>query len=268
MTRSSNCGALAAAPPERLTVKRWLEEWLEDVVKADPDINPRTHYDYASISQLHLIPEIGHIKLARLSALDVERMVRRKRKSGLSPRRVQYIHAVLRASLSHAVRSNVLAVNVARAAKVSNGRKAEIEPITPGEARTFLTHARDTREEAIYVLALTLGLRQGELLGMQWSAVDLEHDILHVRRTAQYFGGQRHEGPPKTKKSARTLVMPHIARTALSRWAARQAGRVNRASQVPSARCLRLPSLFALRFVILRLLCRYVEIDFSKPDVN
>ena len=68
-----------------------------------------------------------------------------------------------------------------------------------------------------------LGLRQGELLGLQWDAVDMDRSILQVRRTAQFFGGLRRRGTPKTDKSTRTLVVPEIANAALNRWAARQA---------------------------------------------
>jgi len=94
---------------------------------------------------------------------------------------------------------------------------------TPEEARRLLDAARGDRLEALYSVALALGLRQGEALGLKWSDIDLEAGILRVRRAAQRIP---HQGTqlvePKTVRSRRTLVTPPVVVSALRAHRSRQ----------------------------------------------
>ena len=84
----------------------------------------------------------------------------------------------------------------------------EIRPFTPEEARQFLDHIRGDRLEALYSVALTMGLRQGEALGLRWRDVDLDRGHLRVANQLQRIDSQLVLVEPKTRGSRRTIVMP------------------------------------------------------------
>lgn len=97
---------------------------------------------------------------------DVQKLINRKLVSGLSPRRVQYIHAVLRCALGQAEKWGLAARNVAKLVNAPRVEQAEIEPFTPDEARAFIQAIQGERLEALYTLAIATGMRQAELLGL------------------------------------------------------------------------------------------------------
>jgi len=134
--------------------------------------------------------------------------------TGLSPRTVQYARATLRRVLGQALKWGLVTRNVATLVEPPKSRRAEVQPFTEEEARALLAAARGDRLEALYAVALTLGLRQGELLGLRWEDVDLDRGVLRVRQQLQ----QLNVGAPtvkglKTRSSRRDLDLP--ARLAL-----------------------------------------------------
>ena len=112
-------------------------------------------------------------------------MLNQKRAAGLSPRRVQYLRAVLRCALNQALRWGLVSRNAAALANPPKMERYEIRPWTPEQARRFLDEIRGDRLEALFTLALATGARQGELLALQWSDVDLDGWSLQVRGTLQ-----------------------------------------------------------------------------------
>jgi integrase len=93
----------------------------------------------------------------------------------------------------------------------------EIQPFTPEEARRFLEGIKGHRLEALYSVALTMGLRQGEALGLRWQDVDLEMGYLRVDKQLQRQNGIFQLVEPKTPRSRRTIVMPPSITSALHR---------------------------------------------------
>ena len=134
------------------------------------------------IARRHIIPELGRIRLRALKSRDVRRHYREKLDAGLSPRTVQIIHTVLRKALQQAVRDDVLPRNVCDAVTAPRQAKKEMQPLTPAQAKRLLENVCEDRLRALYVLAITAGLREGELLGLRWEDVDLERELLQVRR--------------------------------------------------------------------------------------
>jgi integrase len=122
---------------------------------------------------------------------------------GLSSRTVRYLHAVLHKALKQAADDGLIPRNAAASAKPPQLRQAEIRPLSPTQAKAFLEAAHGDRMEALYVLAITAGLRQGELLGLKWEDVDLEGGTLQVKRTLSngIFTA------PKTAKSRRSVKL-------------------------------------------------------------
>jgi integrase len=118
---------------------------------------------------VHIAPALGHLKLKSLSPIHLRGLYRERLDSGLAPRTVQYIHTTLHKALKQAVNDGgLIPRNVAEAVKPPRPAKKEIQPLNAEQAHTFLEAARGDRFEALYVLAITTGLREGELLGLKW----------------------------------------------------------------------------------------------------
>ena len=141
--------------------------------------------------------------------------INRKLASGLSPRRVQYIHAVLRRALGQAEKWSLVARNVAKLVDAPTVVQTEISPFDPEEAKAFIRAIEGERLEALYTLAIATGMRQAEVLGLAWTDIDLDGAQLTVRTTLQRIDGEFRFVEPKTAKSRRTLALPEMVVDAL-----------------------------------------------------
>jgi integrase len=196
----------------------YLDRWLNDSVRGS--VKPVTFESYAHLVRVHIVPALGRVKLKALSPVHLQGFYRAKLDAGLSPRTVQYLHVVLHRALKQALRWGLVPRNVSEAVDPPRVRREEIRPLSPAQARTLLEAARDDRLEALYVLAVHCGLRQGELLGLKWEDVDLDHGRLQVRRILS--GGAF--TAPKTAKSRRTVRLKESTLEALRRHLERQLG--------------------------------------------
>jgi integrase len=206
---------------DRLSVSDYLDRWLRDDVRHR--VRPLTLRSYTAIVDKHLKPSLGRTPLRKLEPRQVQTLLGEKLGSGLSPRRVQYVHAVLRAALHRAERWGYVSRNVAKLVDPPRVKRHELQPLTPSELKQLFAAARGHRWEAVFVVAASTGMRQGELLGLQWSQVDLDGAVLHVRTALQRIDGELRLVEPKTSRSKRTVALPHIAVEAFRRHRARQA---------------------------------------------
>jgi integrase len=126
------------------------------------------------------------------------------------------VHAVIHQALKQALRWGLVPRNVSEAVDPTKAQRKEIRPLTPQQVRTLLNTARGDRLEALYALAITTGLRQGELFGLKWENVDLEAGRLSVRQTLTTPKGGRSLGPPKRSKSRRSVKLTTGAVMALT----------------------------------------------------
>ncbi len=202
-----------------LTLDSYLQRWLEDSVK--DTVRTTTHERYEQIARKHIIPVLGDIKLKDIIPAHVRGLYKDKLQS-LSPRTVQYIHVILHKALKQAVRDGLLPRNATEAVKPPQVRREEIHPLTPEQVKTLLEAARGDRLEALYVLAIHAGLRQGELLGLRWEDVDLDEGTLQVRRTLTTAKGGPILSAPKTKGSKRSVKLSESAIDALRSHLQRQ----------------------------------------------
>jgi len=193
-------------PSERLTLASFLERWLEDVVK--PTLRPYTISSYSMLVNRHIGPGIGSTQLAKLTVPEVQRFLNQKLKNGLSPRTVQYIHAVLRRAIGQAERWGLVSRNVARLATPPHVPKSDILPLDRTESKKLLAAVENDRLEALYTVALALGLRQGEALGLRWEDIHFEAGTLTTRVTLQRVDGAYVLVEPKTDRSRRTVKLP------------------------------------------------------------
>ena len=198
-----------------LTVAEFLADWLESEKES---VRESTHNRREQVLRLHIYPNIGHLRLSKLNALHVQRLYARKLDEGLSPGTVRLIHANLSKALQKAVRWRLVSVNVARAATAPKNNVEEVKPLTRKEVKRLLDAARGNRFEALYVLAVTCGLRRGELLGLRYEDIDLKRGTLQVRRSVS----KGKVSLPKTSESRRNIKLSRTAIEALKRHKKRQ----------------------------------------------
>jgi integrase len=203
-----------------LTVEEYLSRWLADSVR--DTVRSTTFERYEQITRKHIVPEVGRVKIKALTPAHVRGLYRKKLEAGLSPRTVQYVHVTLHKALKQAVRDGLIPRNATEAVKPPQVRREEIRPLTPEQVKTLFEAAKGDRLEALYILAVTTGLRQGELLGLKWDDVDMEAGTLQVRRTLITAKGGPVISPPKTKGSRRTVKLSQRALEALRSHLARQ----------------------------------------------
>lgn len=203
-----------------VTVGEFLDQWLADVVR--PNVRPWTYAGYEVHVRLHLKPTIGRIQLDRLTPLHVQQLLNRKVASGLKPKSVRYLRGTLRTALNQAVRWGLIGRNAAALVDGPRVEQYEIQPFTPEEARAFLTAVKGDRSEALYSVALTMGLRQGEALGLRWQDIDLGLGYMRISKQLQRINGKTELVEPKTPRSRRTLAMPVIIVDALKEHRSRQ----------------------------------------------
>ncbi len=210
---------------EGATVSEFLARWLEDRVR--PSASHRTHAAHRQQVRSHIVPAIGRIKLDALRKAHVDRLYADLLRSGLAPSSVRRVHAVLHAALEEAVRGDLIPRNPAAYANKPKARQEGIEPLDANQARKLLDAAKGDRYEALYVLCLTAGLRQGEALGLRWSDVDLDAGTLRVNRQLQRVrrdgerSGTLEFSEPKNA-SRRTVGLPQRALSALRSHRKRQ----------------------------------------------
>ena len=207
-----------------LTVEEYLNRWLTDSVRGT--VRSTTFERYEQITRRHIVPEIGRVKLKVLTPAHVRGLYRKKLEGGLSARTVQYIHVTLHKALKQAVRDGLVPRNSTEAVKPPQIRREEMRPLTAVQVRVLFDAAGGDRLEALYILAVTTGLRQGELLGLKWDDVDLDSGTLQVRRTLTTAKGGPVLSAPKTKGSRRSVKLSQTALEALRSHLERQLGEI------------------------------------------
>ncbi len=193
---------------------------------------------HEQIVRLHLKPALGRVKLSKLTPAHVQGLYRDKLESGLSAATVQKIHAVLHKALAQALKWNMIPRNAADAVKAPRPAPEEMHPLSPDEARKLIEAARGEPLEALYVLAVHTGMRQGELLALKWEDVDLNEGVIRIRRTLVRSGGRIALGEPKTRGSRRTIHLTDAAVEALKSHLERQLEEIERLGDLYRDNCL------------------------------
>lgn len=200
---------------DNLMLSEYLDRWLSDSVANT--VKATTFERYEQITRLHLKPALGRVKLKGITPTHVRGLYREKLDGGISSRTVRYIHTTLHKALKQAVMDGLIPRNATEAVKPPQPSREEMHPLTPEQAKHFLqtAHEAGDRLEALYVLAIHTGLRQGELLGLKWDDVDLEDGSLQVRRTLAITKSGPVFTAPKTAGSRRSVKLTSAAIEAL-----------------------------------------------------
>src|SRR4051794_2241355 len=207
LEKKRDAGVTATAGPAP-TVHEWLQYWLENI--ASRRVRPRTLEGYWSLARLHVIPSIGHIRTDKLQPDHLEQLYGEIAAKGLSSTTALRVHRVIARALKVAMQRGKVARNVATLVDAPSIRFTEsASPLSAEEARRVLEVASGRRNGARWTVALAVGLRQSEALGLRWSDINLEAGTLTVRRGIHRVSGQGlvYE-EPKSARSRRTLALP------------------------------------------------------------
>jgi integrase len=212
----------------RITVAAYLDDWLEAHAV---EVKPKTLQDYRHLINRHVRPHIGDLRLQAITPARITRLYHElaagggRDGAGLSPRTVEYVHAVLRKAFRDAVVvDQTLPSNpIERAKRRRNARSEPGRVWTPAQLRAFLDTARQHRLFAFYRLAAYTGARRGELLNLRWRDVDLDLAEVRITGSAAVIGGQRIEGTTKSGRS-RTVSIDAGTAQVLRDHRKRQAG--------------------------------------------
>lgn len=214
----------------------FFDQWIEQRVKQRN--RPSTIKWYEGIVHNHVKPALGHIELRKLSALSLDRYYNGLREGGrkhsnygrevgapLSERTIQAHHRTIHAALEQAYKWGLVSENVAKRADTYKPDGQEVKPVkrvlTKDEVLSLLSVAQEhSKHPELYLLAITTGMRRGELLGLRRQ--DVEPPYAHVHQTLRKSGPNPEFGPPKTEKGNRRIYLPDEALEAIERVLTRQ----------------------------------------------
>ena len=189
----------------KLTLKAYLERWLDH---KEGQVKPRTAEIYRHAVEFHIVRRIGRKRLDKLTPLDVQGMVSDVAACS-GPRTANMCRTVLFSALKQAIRWRLLARNPVEAVDALKETPREMVLWTPQEVVRFLDVARPHRLYALFYLALSTGMRRGELLGLRWQ--DISGSILNIRQNLVPVGNKITFSTPKTKKGQRRIsVSPDV----------------------------------------------------------
>lgn len=193
----------------RMSLAQWLAHWQRTTAKRR--VKSGTLESYEGLARLHINPHLGGVGLAKLTPAHLEAWMTELERIGVGSRRRQMALGVLRTALNTAVKQGLVPRNVCDVVEKPRATPKEMRPLTAEQATAFFEAAEGHRLHALFVLAVTVGMRQGELTGLEWDDIDLEAGVLHVRRTLHEHGSTFHVGTPKSRKGLRKVRLPQAA---------------------------------------------------------
>jgi integrase len=209
------------APDASLTVSQLLSRWHTDVLRHQ--VAPSAADNYKAIADNHIVPTLGKKKVVNLSSADIDRLLSQKLDSGLSVSTVRRIRSVFSQALDQGMRWGTVTRNVATLTRPPKSTRVEGRTLTPEQARQLLKALQGHRNQALYTLMLSTGLRRGEALGLRWSDFDEREAVVSVRRQLKREGGVLTTSDTKTARSRRSINLPNPMVAELRAHRARQA---------------------------------------------
>ena len=211
-------GKVDAHKTGQYTVGEWCRLWYENYCK--PAVRDTTAEYYRNYLDNHIIPNLGKIKLDKLTTLELQRFYNRMKADGrvekyegmkdrsLSARTVRGLHAMLHQCLDQAVQERLIPFNPATGCKLPPKEKPEMKILPQEKLRAYLAAAEEHGVLPMFYLELTTGLRRGELTALLWTDLDVEKRTLTVSRSAGQLKGEVRVTQPKTANSVRTICLP------------------------------------------------------------
>ncbi|WP_046176513.1 tyrosine-type recombinase/integrase [Domibacillus indicus] len=193
-------------PTKMLYSDYLLNQWLED---KQTKVKKQTLNTYRWIVEKHVLPSLGHIEITLLTPMVIQKLYNQLTKEKiLSDENVQKVHTLINDSLKKAERWGIISKNPASLVDRPKAERKEIKVWGVKEVQTFLKYAENyNRYYIAFLLALTTGMRQGEILGLRWKDVDFEKDCLRITQTLSTDGKEIFPYT-KTKSGTRTVDLP------------------------------------------------------------
>jgi integrase len=207
---------------ERQRFDAYIKGWLADVRGA---LKPRTWTRYEQLMRVHATPVLGKLALEKITPQNLQRLYGALEQAGSGAGTVRQLHAVLHKAFKQATLWNLVPRNVADAVTAPRPKRQEMKTLSPEQARILLLAAEGDRHEALFVLALSTGMRQGELLGLRWQDVDLDGGSLRIQSSMQRTKDGFVLAQPKTNKSRRQILLTEQGKFTLRRHRVDQAAR-------------------------------------------
>ena len=214
-------GTLRTLDEERLTVAEFLRQWFQN--KGSIGVRPLTATAYRNAIERHLVPSLGNIRLVQLKPIDIQNYIASKLRAGAAPATVSIHRMVLSRAMRQALLWGLLRINPVLLTDPPRLSRRTFRPFDSLEAQQLLEAVKGDRWEAVYTVALSLGLRKGEILALRWQDVNLDTGELRVEHTLSHIDGKLSLAEPKTASSKRTLTMPRMLVAALRAHKIRQA---------------------------------------------
>ena len=196
----------------KTTLAQYLSMWLETV---KPNLRPRT-FTRSQQTASHAVAALGNTPLAKLTPVDLQRLYASRLAAGAAPRTVIKLHSLLHDALDQAARWDMVVRNVADLVDAPRAQRHEMQTLTPEDVRRLLSAAETDRFHALYALAVTSGMRQGELLALHWHDIDLESGTAVVCGSLSPTTDGPKILPPKNNRTRR-VDLSASARRALQR---------------------------------------------------
>ena len=201
-------------------VAELFERWFSDIMRHQ--IAPSTLSNYQTITRMHIVPTLGTKRLIDVTVGDVDQLLSRKADSGLSTSTVKRIRSILAQCLDQAIRWELVNRNVATLSRSPKAVRQEGRTLSPDQARHLLETLKGHRNEALYALMLSTGLRRGETLGLRWTDLDRESGVLRVARQLRREGTGLVTTDTKTSLSRRAVNLHERMLTTLFEHETRQ----------------------------------------------
>ncbi|MDR4171175.1 site-specific integrase [Bacillus nitratireducens] len=189
--------------PSKITLKEYLIEWLE-IKKMSVEKSSLSRYQ--SSINTHIIPSIGMVPLHKLNVMHIQKCYQSGLNSGIANNTILFQHRVLRAALNLAVKQNIISRNPATLAVIPKTEKSSIQTWTEAEVKQFLLHSQESRYHIGYLLAITTGMRLGEVLGLRWQDVDFNNHTVTINQTLGH--DNKIKTSAKNNSSKRTIPIP------------------------------------------------------------
>ena len=200
------------AESSSMTLSSWLEAWIKDFC---PDVKPRTRELYESAIRTRIIPAIGKVKLSSLTPAIIQRFYNAcsEGDNPLSAKTIRNIHGILHRALQQAVDAKYIPSNPSDACKPPRLQQPEIKPLDDDQTRAFLAAIVGDPFEALFKVALFTGMREGELLGLQWNDIDFSSGTIRITQQLQQRKGEYVLATPKNSKPRCITPAPFVMNT-------------------------------------------------------
>lgn len=210
--------------PSKMLLNEFLDKWLESAV--EPRVRPNTYRSYQWQLKKYVRHDLGGYRLCDISPLQIQKLYSKLHREGLSSRVVRYTHTILNNAFGQAVKWRMLASNPCSGAELPRSQQEETRALSLEEVGRFVEALHGHRHEALFLVALTTGMRPSEYLALQWQDIDFESGRIEVRRSLDWRKRDSWSfTETKTKRSRRSIPIPSQVLTLLQHHKKAQAER-------------------------------------------